>query len=57
MNTKIISFTEYLFWGKINNFYSPIRISVIMATKTETSAILGSLSNADDDGSENFAKI
>ena len=57
MNTKIISFTEYLFWGIINNFYSPIRISVIMATKTETSAILGSLSNADDDGSENFAKI
>ena len=39
MNTKIISFTEYLFWGIINNFYSPIRISVIVATKTETSAI------------------
>ena len=57
MNTKIISFTEYLFWGIINNFYSPIRISVIVATKTETSAILGSLSNDDDDGSENFTKI
>ena len=38
MNTKIISFTEYLFWGIISNFYSPITISVIMATKTETSA-------------------
>ena len=57
MNTKIISFTEYLFWGIISNFYSPITISVIMATKTETSAILGSLRNEDDDGSENFAKI
>ena len=38
MNTKIISFTEYLFQGIINNFYSPIRNSVIVPTTTETSA-------------------
>lgn len=38
MNTKIISFTEYLFKGIINNFYSPIRNSVIVPTTTETSA-------------------